>query len=282
MLELGRSRARAAGSPRRVDPPSSRSRIGAHMHGAHAAGLAGMLRSEPALGAHFFNAARRTTSCRRSSCSRGRYSRIPTHRWRSGAGSSRFRRGSTSSSTYWAVRRASPAALGARFGDHPVTGHFWNKLEPLAGPLEFACAMNLTFEQANLDFAGDYAKAGARACGDVQTAEALERVHADEIRHVAFRLGVAEPAGCLGDPWQDVSRASSRHRSGPTRARGARLDREARRRAGDRRRVHRGARRDRAQASERRAALTCSSSMATSTSRHPGRGDHYRRRSPSA
>ncbi|HEY1548625.1 MAG TPA: DUF455 family protein, partial [Kofleriaceae bacterium] len=29
------------------------------------------------------------------------------------------------------------AALGTHFGDHPVTGHFWNKLEPLVGPLEF-------------------------------------------------------------------------------------------------------------------------------------------------
>src|SRR6185503_1245040 len=94
------------------------------------------------------------------------------------------------------------AALGTRFGDHPVTGHFWNKLAPLVGPLEFACAMNLTFEQANLDFAGDYA-AAARACGDHATADALDRVHADEIRHVHFgwvwlrRLG-----GEAADPWQ--------------------------------------------------------------------------------
>ena len=45
--------------------------------------------------------------------------------------------------------------------------------------------MGLTFENANLDFAGDYARA-ARACGDVATADALDQVHADEIRHVHF------------------------------------------------------------------------------------------------
>jgi uncharacterized ferritin-like protein (DUF455 family) len=120
-------------------------------------------------------------------------------------------------------------ALGTRFGDHPVTGHFWNKLEPLCGPLEFACAMNLTFEQANLDFAGDYA-AAARACGDVATAEALERVHADEIRHVHFGWVWLNRLGS-GDPWQSYL-AHVTPPLGPARARGARLDRDARRRAG--------------------------------------------------
>ena len=56
------------------------------------------------------------------------------------------------------------AALGTGFGDQPVTGHFWNKLDHLADPLAFVCAMGLTFENANLDFAGDYARA-AHACG---------------------------------------------------------------------------------------------------------------------
>jgi uncharacterized ferritin-like protein (DUF455 family) len=123
------------------------------------------------------------------------------------------------------------AALGVAFGDHPVTGHFWNKLDHLATPLEFACAMCLTFENANLDFAGDYA-AAARACGDPATAAALDRVHADEIRHVHFgwvwlrRLG-----GDHADPWQTYL-DHVRYPLGPRRARGARFDREARRRAG--------------------------------------------------
>lgn len=136
------------------------------------------------------------------------------------------------------------AALGARFGDHPVTGHFWNKLDHLASPLGFVCTMCLTFENANLDFAGDYA-AAARACGDLATAAAIDRVHADEIRHVHFgwvwlrRLsGDAAGAGDVAsaaagdvDMWQAYLR-NVRPPLGPRRARGARFDRDARRRAG--------------------------------------------------
>ncbi|HEY1811991.1 MAG TPA: DUF455 family protein [Kofleriaceae bacterium] len=122
------------------------------------------------------------------------------------------------------------AALGTRFGDHPVTGHFWNKLAPLRGPLEFACAMNLTFEQANLDFAGDYATA-ARACGDVPTAEALERVHTDEIRHVHFGWVWMNRLSDGRDPWRTYVEHVTAP-LGPARARGARLDRDARRKAG--------------------------------------------------
>jgi uncharacterized ferritin-like protein (DUF455 family) len=122
-------------------------------------------------------------------------------------------------------------ALGTRFGDHPVTGHFWNKLDHLVGPLEFVCAMGLTFEAANLDFAGDYA-AAARACGDVATAEALDRVHADEIAHVHFGwTWMRRLAGDATDAWE-VYTAHVRPPLGPARARGARFDREARRRAG--------------------------------------------------
>jgi uncharacterized ferritin-like protein (DUF455 family) len=122
------------------------------------------------------------------------------------------------------------AAHGARFGDHPVTGHFWNKLDHFATPLEFACAMGLTFEHANLDLAGDYA-AAARACGDAATADAIDRVHTDEIRHVRFAwTWLRRFAGDL-DPWQAYL-ANVRPPLGPARARGPRLDRDARRRAG--------------------------------------------------
>ncbi len=137
---------------------------------------------------------------------------------------------------HFELYRGRLAALGARFGDHPVTGHFWNKLDHLASPLGFVCTMCLTFENANLDFAGDYA-AAARACGDVATAAAIDQVHADEIRHVHFgwvwlrRLaGGGERDGDL-DKWQAYLR-HVRHPLGPRRARGARFDREARRRAG--------------------------------------------------
>ena len=52
-------------------------------------------------------------------------------------------------------------------------------------PLEFVCAIGLTFENANLDFAQEYA-AAAREAGDDATAAVLDLVHDDETRHVAF------------------------------------------------------------------------------------------------
>jgi uncharacterized ferritin-like protein (DUF455 family) len=129
-----------------------------------------------------------------------------------------------------ALYRDRLAAHGVGFGDHPVTGHFWNKLDHLTGPCEFVCAMNLTFENANLDFAGDYATA-ARAAGDDATAAALDQVHADEIRHVHFGWIWLRRLTGDGDAWQAYL-AHVRPPLGPARARGARFDREARRRAG--------------------------------------------------
>jgi uncharacterized ferritin-like protein (DUF455 family) len=126
------------------------------------------------------------------------------------------------------------AAHGVGFGDQPVTGHFWNKLDHLTGPCELVCAMNLTFENANLDFAGDYA-AAARAAGDPATAIALDQVHADEIRHVHFGWVWLRRLTGAGDGDGDTWRAYLAHVRpplGPARARGARFDREARRRAG--------------------------------------------------
>ena len=121
-------------------------------------------------------------------------------------------------------------AHGARFGDHPVTGHFWNKLDHFTTPLAFACAMGLTFEHANLDFAGDYA-AAARAAGDAATADALAIVHADEIRHVRFAWRWLRRWAPDADPWRAYL-ANVRPPLGPARARGPHLDRDARRRAG--------------------------------------------------
>ena len=122
------------------------------------------------------------------------------------------------------------AAHATRFGDHPVTGHFWNKLDHLTGPLEFICAMALTFENANLDFASDYA-AAARACGDHATAAALDQVHTDEIAHVHFGWVWLRRLAGDADPWQSYCD----HLTvplGPWRARGPTFDRAARLRAG--------------------------------------------------
>jgi len=121
------------------------------------------------------------------------------------------------------------AAHGIRFGDFPVTGHFWNKLDHFTTPLEFVCAMGLTFENANLDFCGDYA-AAARVAGDEATAVVLDRVHDDEIGHVHFAWVWLQKLA-EGDPWETYL-AHVKPPLGPQRARGARFDREARRRAG--------------------------------------------------
>jgi uncharacterized ferritin-like protein (DUF455 family) len=123
------------------------------------------------------------------------------------------------------------AAFSTAFGDHPVTGHFWNKLDHLATPLHFICAMGLTFENANLDFANDYALA-ARACNDTQTAAVLDQVHTDEIAHVHFAwTWLRRLAPPDADPWETYL-AHTRPPLGPRRARGKNFDAEARRRAG--------------------------------------------------
>ncbi len=123
------------------------------------------------------------------------------------------------------------AALGVRFGDYGVTGHFWKQVEALVTPLDFLCAMGLVFENANLDFALDYVDA-ARAAGDDATAAALEEVHRDEVRHVGFawrwliKLKPAEQTA-----WEAFTRHVHPPLS-PERARGKRFDREGRVAAG--------------------------------------------------
>ncbi|MEM9554325.1 MAG: DUF455 family protein [Acidobacteriota bacterium] len=74
---------------------------------------------------------------------------------------------------------------GARFGDFPVSGYFWNKVEAIRTPLDFVCAMSLTFENANLDHTALYIEQAER-WGDAKTRAVVERVRRDEIEHVRF------------------------------------------------------------------------------------------------
>ncbi|MEI6399206.1 MAG: DUF455 family protein, partial [Pseudomonadota bacterium] len=46
--------------------------------------------------------------------------------------------------------------LGVEFGEANLNGFFWKCMKDLASPMEFAAAMSMTFEQANLDFALHY------------------------------------------------------------------------------------------------------------------------------
>ncbi len=77
------------------------------------------------------------------------------------------------------------AHFGVALGDFPVSGYFWGKVPDFTTPLQFICAMSLTFENANLDHSLDLAQA-ARAAEDEQTALLFDRIYADEIGHVRF------------------------------------------------------------------------------------------------
>ncbi len=66
--------------------------------------------------------------------------------------------------------------------------YFWRQAPRMAASPRGACAflagVGLTLEQANLDFTRLYADA-FRSAGDAESAAVLDRVHRDEIRHVA-------------------------------------------------------------------------------------------------
>lgn len=72
---------------------------------------------------------------------------------------------------------------GVSFGELPVNDYFWRLIAPMKTPLEFVTRLNLTFEQANLDFSKHYA-ALFRQVGDGATAGVLEKIYLDEIGHV--------------------------------------------------------------------------------------------------
>ncbi|HYG63386.1 MAG TPA: DUF455 family protein [Thermoanaerobaculia bacterium] len=81
--------------------------------------------------------------------------------------------------------RARLRAWGADLGDFPVNGYFWSKTPAIQSPLDFVCAMSLTFENANLDHTVEYSEAARRA-DDPKTAAVIDEVHRDEVEHVRF------------------------------------------------------------------------------------------------
>lgn len=121
--------------------------------------------------------------------------------------------------------------LGAQFGDWPLSGYFWTRARLLETPLEFVCAMCLTFENANLDHALDLEQA-ALAAGDQEIAQSLRIVHDDEVGHVAFGL---HWLGIWKQPEQSLHEAWVSHLKFPLRpelARGEVFREESRRAAG--------------------------------------------------
>jgi uncharacterized ferritin-like protein (DUF455 family) len=120
---------------------------------------------------------------------------------------------------------------GARFGDFPVHGYFWGKVETITTPLRFLCAMSLTFENANLDHTEEYAEAARRA-GDLKTATVIERVHRDEIDHVRFGWTWLQIFKESDESAWEAFRANLTWPLRPARARGRIFDREGRVAAG--------------------------------------------------
>jgi uncharacterized ferritin-like protein (DUF455 family) len=121
---------------------------------------------------------------------------------------------------------------GVQLGDEPVSAFFWDALHEAADPVSFTLGMALVLEQANLDFTRGWREAFARA-GDLQTAEVLDRVYEDEIRHV--RIGAACLRRVSGtEPLFATLQARLRFPLQPARARarGFPFDREGRLRAG--------------------------------------------------
>ncbi|PYQ57296.1 MAG: DUF455 domain-containing protein [Acidobacteria bacterium] len=120
---------------------------------------------------------------------------------------------------------------GARFGDYPVNGYFWSKIESITTPLRFLCAMSLTFENANLDHTQEYEEAARRA-GDAKTAAVIERVHLDEIEHVRFGWTWLQIFKQEDESAWDAYRANLTWPLRPAKARGRIFHREGREAAG--------------------------------------------------
>ena len=76
---------------------------------------------------------------------------------------------------------------GIAFGDLPLNDYFWRLIAPMETPMDFVTRLNLTFEQANLDFSKHYAGL-FREVGDSSTAAVLEKIYQDEIGHVGHGL----------------------------------------------------------------------------------------------
>lgn len=72
---------------------------------------------------------------------------------------------------------------GVQFGELPLNNYFWRLIAPMETPMDFVTRLNLTFEQANLDFSKHYAGL-FRQAGDTATAGVLEKIYQDEIGHV--------------------------------------------------------------------------------------------------
>ena len=123
------------------------------------------------------------------------------------------------------------AEMGVRFGDLPVNDHFWRCAPGLTTPLKWVCAMNLTFEQANLDHAPFFEKS-FRKQGDEESARIMNIIYEDEIHHVGFGAHWLSQYRSDDQTTFDAYVKNLTFHNEPLRARGDQFDAQARRRAG--------------------------------------------------
>jgi uncharacterized ferritin-like protein (DUF455 family) len=121
--------------------------------------------------------------------------------------------------------------LSVNFGDMPLYKHFWSHTPFLRSPLNYVSVMSLTFEMANLDFAPIYKQSFLRQ-GDTFSAELMQQILDDEIKHVSFGMQwLKKMKDPLESEW-DCWRKNSNHLLTVKRARGFSVHEEPRRKAG--------------------------------------------------
>lgn len=124
------------------------------------------------------------------------------------------------------------ALMGVGFGDLPLNDHFWRVAHQLQTPAQWVAAMNLTFEQANLDHAPAFAQRFAQV-GDAQSAAILDQITVDEVRHVAFGVRWLAAFSDPDTPLWDAYCANLTPYNSPSRARNLdHFNREGREAAG--------------------------------------------------
>jgi len=119
--------------------------------------------------------------------------------------------------------------LGHHVGEFAVRDWFWQRVPTAATPTAFVAIMGLGLESANLEHAASYA-ARFRAAGDDEGARVQERIGQEEIAHVRF--GARWFGELVGPLTFEAWTASLPPPLTPLLMRGAILNREARRAAG--------------------------------------------------
>ncbi len=79
--------------------------------------------------------------------------------------------------------------LGIEFGDKPLNGIFWKYIPMMQTFEKFTAIMSISFEGANLDYATIYQKTFSQF-GDDKSAQIMETVFLDELKHVRRGLNV--------------------------------------------------------------------------------------------